>query len=447
MIVDGKKQDQAQLPIRGEQFSRRVFLGHTIELGISASAIGALLTACGSNQSSSSSGKVPPLLYGFYGTPAEISIYKQVGDLYQKKNPDVQLQYTYADPQGFFEKLPLLFRSNAAPDVFMAAESWVSGLSSLGAFADLTPYLKANNITEEVWLPGALNPGKVHGQILSLPSVVYPKGIAYNKTIFDKFNVPIPEPGWTQNDFLEIVQRLTTGQGNSKVWGMNNSFGTVYPYDVPTLYGGMIFDYNTGQMTATTPKVSSALQLLQDLIRKYKVMPDTAESQSLQGGFITGKFAMDIYAGYDMQDWTTEIGDNFTWGIVSYPKEWVGTFQNNNVSVWSQSKHKDAAWEFAKFIATDPDAQALQGNYATPALSSVAAIWQKSLPQAYAHLNYQPLIDSMGDMLVAYQGGNYDQVWEVFATHVEAVEDQGAAVSQALQDVQQRGEAILADQL
>jgi multiple sugar transport system substrate-binding protein len=440
MVEENKQTLTAQ--VINDKISRRDFLTRTTAVGLSAASLSALLTSC--DTGSSSSGGKTHLLYGFYGNPAEISIYQQVGELYTKKNPGITLDITYADGLGFFQKLPLLFRSGAAPDVFTAAESWVSGLASLGGYADLTPYLKASNLSDNEWLPGALNPGKVKGQILCVPSVVYPKGIAYNKTLFDKYKIPLPQVNWTQSDFLQAAQALTQGQGNAKTWGMNNSFGTTLPYDVPTLYGGMIFNYSTGKMTATDPKVVSALQFLQDLIWKYKVMPNSAQSQALSGGFVTGKFGMDIYAGYVMQDWTSQISTNFEWGIIPYPKEWAGTYQNNNVAISAQSKNKDAAWEFAKFISTDPDAQKLQGTYATPALRSLTGYWQQSLAKEYAHLHHQPLIDRMGDMLVAFQGGTYNQVWEVFSTNVQSIEDEQAPVQATMNMFQQRGNAILA---
>jgi multiple sugar transport system substrate-binding protein len=431
------------------KISRRDCLTSMAALGLSASSMSALLTACDSGMglsgASSSSGKIT-LSYGYFGNPAELKIYRQVGELYMKKNPNVMLNVTYADASGFFQKLPLLFRSGAAPDVFTAAESWVSGLSSLGGYEDLTPYLNASNISEDIWLPGALNPGKVNGQILSIPCLVYPKGIGYNKTLFEKYNVPLPQTDWTQNDFLAAAQALTRGQGNDKTWGMNNQFGTITPYDVPTLYGGMIFNYTTGKMTATDPRVISALQFLQGLILKYKVMPNAVAQQALQAGLPTGKFGMDIYSVTRMQNWTQQIGDNFEWGIVPYPKEWVGTYQNNNVAISAQSKNKEAAWDFAKFISTDPDAQKLQGKFATPALRSVVNSWQQSLSRQYTHLQHQPLIDRMGNMLVAYQGGTYNQIWEIFAEQVQAIETQGTSVQDAMEEVQQRGEAILANQ-
>jgi hypothetical protein len=95
-------------------------------------------------------------------------------------------------------------------------------------------------------------------------------------------------------------------------------------------------------------------------------------------------------------------------------------------------------------MSTDPDAQKLQGSYATPALRSLADLWQQSLPKADSNLDYRPLIDRMGNMLVAYQGGTYNQIWEVFGTQVQAVEDERKPVLEALNEVQQRGEAILA---
>jgi multiple sugar transport system substrate-binding protein len=183
--------------------------------GIGAAAGGsALLSGCAGSR------KPGTLLYGFYGNQQEIDIYQRVADLYRKRNPHVKMSYTFADPGGFFQKLPLLFRSGSAPDVFMAAESWVSGLSSLGGYADLSSDMRRDGLSESTWLPGAINAGKVGKKILALPVVVYPKGIAYNETLFRKNHVPTPTASWTQADFLRAARAVQAGSGSQGRWGV-----------------------------------------------------------------------------------------------------------------------------------------------------------------------------------------------------------------------------------
>ena len=386
------------------------------------------------------------MLFGYYGSADELAVYKQVGDLYKKKNPHVKLEYTYADPLGFFQKLPLLFRSGAAPDVFMAAESWISGLAQLGGYADLRADLDRSGISESVWLPGALNAGKVGGKILALPVIVYPKGIGYNQTLFEKYHVPLPDPSWRQDDFLHAAQTITDQGRSDGVWGMNNSFGTTQPYDLVTLYGGMIFNYETRQMTATEPAVVNAVRFGRDLMRKYKVMPNAAQTQALLAGFPTGRFAMDIFAGYDMQPWDAQIGNKFKWNIAPYPREWRGTYQNNNVAISAKSHNRQAAWELAKFIATDPDAQQVQGQFATPAVRTSAQRWLTALPTKYSRLHWQPLLDRLHQQEVAYQGGEFTKVWDVMGQQVQSVEELGTDPMKAMQTVQKRGTSILSTQ-
>jgi hypothetical protein len=84
-MVEGNKHDLA-VQIIERKTSRRDFLARTIGLGLSASSMSSLLMACdssilGMSNAPSSSGKSTTLRYGFYGNPAEISIYRQVGEL------------------------------------------------------------------------------------------------------------------------------------------------------------------------------------------------------------------------------------------------------------------------------------------------------------------------------------------------------------------------------
>jgi hypothetical protein len=49
----------------------------------------------------------------------------------------------------------------------------------------------------------------------------------------------------------------------------------------------------------------------------------------------------------------------------------------------------------------------------------------------------------MEHQLVAYQGGIFNKVWDVLGQQVQAVENRGAPVRQALDVVQERGTQIL----
>ncbi|GGW82641.1 ABC transporter substrate-binding protein [Streptomyces lomondensis] len=415
--------------------TRRRVLRAGAALGTSA-AIAGSTAACGASR------RKDELVFGFHGDTVSIGIYRRIVELYRRRNLGARISYTYADSLGFFQRLPLMFRAGTAPDVMIVAESWVSGLSQLGGYADLSSFVRRDGVREDQWLPGSLNPARIEGRVLCLPMIVYPKGVTYNKTLLDKLGIPLPRDGWSERDFLETAAAATSGSGVRRTWGMRNAFGTNQPYDVATVHGGLPFDPLTRRMTATDGRMVSALQLMHDLVHTRRAMPAAGQTQYAVD-FTSGLFAMDLFFGYALSYLRQQIAERFEWGVVPYPKEWIGTYQNNNVAVFEGSKRKEEAWHFATFIATDPDAQRLLEPVGTPALRTALKGWQQGLSAEDRMLPWARMIADMEHQLVAYQGGIFNKVWDVLGQQVQAVENRGVPVRRALDVVQERGAQIL----
>ncbi|RKN12582.1 ABC transporter substrate-binding protein [Streptomyces radicis] len=414
--------------------SRRRLLG-----GAAAGAAALAAAGCGFTR-----GTGDGLVFGFHGDTHALGLYQRVGDLYRRRNPGVTIRYTYADSLGFFQRLPLMFRAGTAPDVIVAAESWISGLSQLGGWADLTPYLERDGLGEDTWVPGALTPARIGGETLCLPCLVYPKGIAYNLTLMRERGVPPPGESWTEDAFLETAAALGHEAAGGRVYGLHNGFGTAQPYDVPTVYGGLPFDPVARRMTATSPEVTRSLQLMSDLIHAHGAMPDAGSGQEQEVlNFTSGRFGLGLFAGYSLLPWTEQIGTNFEWGVAPYPDAWSGTYQNNNAAVFAGSSRKEEAWDFAKFLSTDPEAQAILGGNGTPALRGAAAAWSRSLEGPARDYPWEPMIDRMAGQIVAYQGGVFNKIWDMLGVAVQAVENENDPVDEALRRVQARGTELL----
>ncbi|WP_077062660.1 extracellular solute-binding protein [Streptomyces sp. MP131-18] len=405
-------------------------------------AAGAALAAGTASGCGFSRGSGDGLVFGFHGDSIAIDTYQQVAELYQRRNPGARVRCTYADSLGFFQRLPLMFRAGTAPDVVIVAESWVSGLSQLGGYADLTRFLERDGLGEDTWVPGALTPARIEGQTLCLPCLVYPKGIAYNRTLLREAGMPDPRPGWREAQFVETAAAVAHGSGAGRVWGLHNGFGTAQPWDVPTIHGSLPFDPYERRMTATDPRVVSSLQLLADLVHEHDAMPGAAQEQDTVN-FTSGRFGLALFAGYFLTAWTEQIGSRFDWGVVPFPAEWSGTYQNNNAAVFEGSRRKEEAFAFARFLSTDPEAQEMLAPLGTPALRETAGTWQRGLPAAAAEYPWPELIQQMEDQLVAYQGGVFNKIWDVLGGAVQAVENTGKPVGQALHEVQERGTEIL----
>ncbi|MFD5316642.1 extracellular solute-binding protein [Streptomyces sp. NPDC127098] len=412
--------------------TRRRLLGAAAGLGAATAAAGGL-AGCGFTRDRDE------LLFGFHGDTVSIGIYESIVELYRRKYPEARIGYTYADSWGFSQRLPLMLRGGTAPDVMVVAESWVSGLSHLGGYADLTDFVEADGLTEDRWVPGSLNPARIGDQLLCLPVIVYPKGIAYNATLLTERGVPLPQPGWSERDVVETAAAVASG--GDRVWGMPAAFG-LFPYDVATVHGGLPFSVESRTMTATDERMVSAVELISDLIHEHRAMPTGAQSQYAVN-FTSGVFGMELFPGYALASYREQIGTRFEWGVAPYPAEWVGTYQNNNVAIFGGSRRKEEAWHFATFLSTDPDAQRLLQPIGTPALATAAAQWQDDLQPEDRALPWTQMLQDMDRQLVAYQGGIFNKVWDILGQEVEAVQTRDVPVREALRQVQERGTQIL----
>lgn len=439
--LTNRTEDQAEAKGRGASnqvtapraTTRREFIKGMAAAGITVGAFPAILVPRGQVTFS----------FGNGGTAPEIAARKQVAELYMTQHPNVTINYQYADPSSFSQKLPVQFHAGTAPDVVMVAESWILGYVQVGALADLSSYMKKDGLKNSQWTGGGMGPGTVLRHVYAIPVETYPKGIAYNKKLFDQHSIPIPKDGWSETEFVSAAEALTDKAND--IWGMNN---TLQGGDCFSIYGGELFDVKSNRMTATSSKVVKAVQFAENLVRKG-AMPQLGSVSQVTGAgsyynaFTTGKFGLDIFAGYDTAAWVPQIASRFEWNVVTFPKEWYGNYQYQGVAIWEGSKNKAAAWEFAKFLSTDEQAQKLIGTYATPAWRQSATAWLSAMPSGFQGLNWQPLIKGLGRLIPGVGGGVYNQIGNDFTDQQEAVEDKGLAPKTAMQTLQKRGQLVL----
>lgn len=114
------------------------------------------------------------------------------------------------------------------PDVFYCNIDKMMKYAATGNLYDLTEYVENNEIfsPDNVW--SCLNDlyrydGETQGQgsIYALPKDVSAFPIFYNVDLFEAAGVtpPTAEDPWDWNDFLEAAKKLTTGEGDNKIYG------------------------------------------------------------------------------------------------------------------------------------------------------------------------------------------------------------------------------------
>ena len=123
---------------------------------------------------------------------------------------------------------------------------------------------------------------------MALP-VALDVGVArYNPKQFTDAGIPLPDRGWTREDFVGAAQRLTQdtdNDGNVDAWGFRpiGLFANWLPFVLQEMDEDPI-NFDTGVVRLTDPAALRGLQFWEELGRLHKVMPHGASVTADQFG-------------------------------------------------------------------------------------------------------------------------------------------------------------------
>jgi multiple sugar transport system substrate-binding protein len=306
----------------------------------------------------------PPVTieYSIWGDPTELKNQQAIVDAFHAQEPNITVKVTVADWDTYWSKLQTGLAGGAAPDVFAMDGPLFPDYASRDVLLDLTPYIQG-----EGYDLTALNDLAVKdftsadGRQLGLPRDLNVIALFYNKKLFDKASVPYPDDTWDWNKLVAVGKQLTidqNGDGKPDQWGvytettdMENAWSEFVWEN-----GGDILAPDGSSIVLDQPAATGGIQFLQDLIWKDKVVPDPALFAETGDAFEQGKAAMEINGSWLV---ATDEAAGLKFGIAPLPAGPAGraTSVNPTGAVVSKgTKAPDAAWAFAKYLAS-PAAQ------------------------------------------------------------------------------------------
>jgi ABC-type glycerol-3-phosphate transport system substrate-binding protein len=188
----------------------------------------------------------------------------------------------------------------------------------------------------------------------------------YSKEAFDKAGVDLPKEGWNWDDLVKIGKSLTLDtnkDGEIDQWGLilSGAQGGYLFNDINhfvTQAGGNLADFND-------PKTQEAIKFYYDLIWTNKIAPSNTPQQDYLTGmemFMEGKGAIlftwnNLKASIEAKKPDAFKNKEF-WVLPMFsgPEKAYTMNSNWGWAVGAGSKHKGAAKEFIKFIAS-PEVQ------------------------------------------------------------------------------------------
>lgn len=324
-------------------------------------------------------------------------IVNQIITEYQNENPNIKIKQEVLDNEQYKNKLKVLSASNELPDVGV---TWAAGF--------LQPYVEGklfapvddllNGELNGKFVAGTTEAYNIDGNTYALPLEFNIAPVYYNKAIFEKYNLEVPQ---TYEQFKQVVKTLSDNGvapialGNKDRW-------------TGSLWYMYMADRIAGQQTLANAISGSASFKDEGLLKAAEEVEALVDSNAFVKGFnglsneeaksefLNEKAAMYMMGSWDLPNFTTneEIPLEFrnSVGFFKFPtieggkgdiNSWVGG-PGVGLFVSENSKVKDEAKKFVEYFVTKWGEQSVTGAGVIPATKVDTS--NLDLPQLYIDL-------------------------------------------------------------
>jgi len=324
------------------------------------------------NSESGNSSQKTVIKFAGRGSADEESNYNKFIAQFEKENSDITVSLQWFSDESSYS-LGLQNAGKNLPDVFMMDDRDFLQYADAGRLYDISSICTQNEL-DSLYSAGVdkyyynedtLALGKSDGAgLYGLPKDQGPYVLVYNKTMFktlaDNAGYTKGFPSATEpmnfTEFSELLYKLCHGTNYYGI-GAYEMQAAIYSNNAS------FFDNEAKTSKITDKNFTDALQFIANLNLKYGVMPAAADQASSNGyQRFTGGSSLFCFAGpWDCTAFWKDL--NFDWDICpvcvgtaggAVSTAWVGGM---SYSISSNSKVKDAAVKFVKFIAMNEDSQ------------------------------------------------------------------------------------------
>jgi len=339
-------------------------------------------------------GGTTELRFYTFGTESAYNWKKTIA-AYEEKNPGIKVNLIglseKGDTQEALKKLDLAAASGEAMDVLMFSDpaSYAQRVS-LGMVAPMDDYIAKDGYKEnEEYRVDT----KINGKYYALPGKYNPWYVLLNKDMLDAAGLKVPTD-WTWDEFMDYAKKLTKGDGANKVYGtyfhgpQNGGWLDYVKLAMSNQPDNTEFIKADGSSNMDSPLFKKSLELRVKMEKDDKSAVPYADmlSQKLnyRTQFFNQKAAMIVTGSWMNSELggTDQVPLNFNVSVAPVPKNnaadpgGYATVATEYISIAANSKHKDEAYKFIRWLTTD--GAIVQGKN-TPS-------WSKVKPEEFAKI-------------------------------------------------------------
>lgn len=297
--------------------------------------------------------------FAFWGDPAEQNAYERVAAAFETAHPGISVEVDYTSGQSdYYRKITTDFAANDPPDVFLINYRQFGQYAARGALAPVAPYLAASeSIAADEYAPVAMDAFKFRGEQVCMPQNVSSLVVYYNADLFAANEVPLPEPGWTWDQFVSAAEALTQDTDGD---GQIDQYGVVVE---PVMYRMVSFVWSAGgevvddlddptTLTLDTPAAIDGIETFLSLgVGGHNVVPAEVEVAAEEDAdrFTRGGAAMFMQSRREVPSLRQIEG--FDWDVAPLPTidEEATVLHSDAFCLASAAADKDAVWSFIEF--------------------------------------------------------------------------------------------------
>jgi multiple sugar transport system substrate-binding protein len=311
-----------------------------------------------------------------WGDPNDQAVYTAAAERFEAAHPCVDIVDNFTPIttwSDYVNKLVSDVAAGSAPDVInIAIEGLRLGVDK-DLFLPLDDYVASGDVDE--YLDDVddrlLDALAVDGTQYLLPSTWNNMLIYYNTEMFEAAGIERPSDDWTWDDFLEIAQQLTTGDGADQVFGFaipSFNFGWT-----PWFYSNGTSEVDDDLLGSNLddPAMAESAQFIADLVNVHGVAPAVEGADPYQL-FPAGKVAM-TGAGHWVVGGFEEAGFD-TYDVLPWPKntDKQTVFGTSGFGIYSGADDPDLAWAYIQeLISTETGRGFAEIGAGIPARSSL----------------------------------------------------------------------------
>jgi multiple sugar transport system substrate-binding protein len=350
---------------------------------------------------------------------------------------------------SFLDHLLATVAAGTPPDLTWSQTTQLPVLAAPNALVDLIPLQQRSpsSLWDDYIKPQFAN-YTWKGKQVGLPWDMGTQALYYNKHLFQAAGQSFPTDSWTWAEYYAAAQKLTQGQGDSKVFG-GILGGTDYYWMYPLLraQGGEYFNADDTKVNVTSTGFLDALGAIADQYYKFHTHPLSGEITTKGSPFTHSRVAMGFYFSFSLQSFKQDVANGVidtNWDVAAIPKgvtcaQAVG---GSGYVIPQGGKNQAAAWEALKYFSLNavPDL-ARAGRQLPPTMSqSSLAIPADGVPKNYK----AALIDTVATCgKSVYYGTQYPQFQKVLNPALSNVLSGKQPAKTAMESIAQPLQAVL----